>query len=309
LAVREGDVFPVSPQQPVLAVVSVLGKDQKGVVAQFATYMAERGINIQDIEQRVVRGFFVMDMLVDISDLTIDLSELITGLLNLGKHIDMEVRVHLHSEKRAKKIAILVSKEPHCLEQLITDFAAGKLHGQIACVLANHPDLEPIATQAGLKFDHKKSDDVAGHFEWLGKKLADVKPDLVVLARYMRILPPQIVQQFQHKIINIHPSLLPYFPGAAPYKQAYESGVRVHGCTAHFVTEQLDEGPVIMQDVFHINVGIDTLDDVKENGLSLEARTLSKAVQLYLDEELVVVEGKVIFKPGISRFLQSVGHR
>jgi formyltetrahydrofolate deformylase len=302
----------VSPQQqqqqrPVLAVVSVLGKDQKGVVAQFATYMAERGINIQDIEQRVVRGFFVMDMLVDISDLTIDLSELITGLLDLGKSIDMEVRVHLHSEKRAKKIAILVSKEPHCLEQLIADFSHGKLHGQIAAVLGNHPDLEPIATQAGLAFDHKRSDaDVAAHFDWLAKKLNDLKPDLVVLARYMRILPPAIVQQYRHKIINIHPSLLPYFPGAAPYKQAYESGVRVHGCTAHFVTEQLDEGPVIMQDVFHINVGVDTLDDVKENGLSLEARTLSKAVQLFLDEELVVVEGKVIFKPGISRFLQAV---
>ena len=305
-----GDVSAVSSQQPVLAVVSVLGKDQKGVVAQFATYMAERGINIQDIEQRVVRGFFVMDMLVDISDLTVDLSELITGLLGLGKSIDMEVRVHLHSERRQqKRIAILVSKEPHCLEHLIADFAAGKLHGEIAAVLGNHPDLEPIATQAGFKFDHKKSDDVAAHFDWLGKKLAEVKPDLVVLARYMRILPPQIVQQHRYKIINIHPSLLPYFPGAAPYKQAYESGVRVHGCTAHFVTEQLDEGPVIMQDVFHINVGTDTLEDVKEKGLSLEAQTLSKAVQLFLDEELVVVEGKVIFKPGISRFLQAVGPR
>src|SRR2546423_1475054 len=105
--------------QPVLAVVSVLGKDQKGVVAQFATYMAERGINIEDIEQRVVRGFFLMDMLVDLKDLTIDLSELITGLLELGGKIDMEVRVHLHSEKRQKKIAVLVSKEPHCLDHLI----------------------------------------------------------------------------------------------------------------------------------------------------------------------------------------------
>jgi formyltetrahydrofolate deformylase len=98
---------------------------------------------------------------------------------------------------------------------------------------------------------------------------------------------------------------LPHFPGAAPYKQAYESGVRVHGCTAHFVTEQLDEGPVIFQDVFHINVGSDTLEDVRANGLELEARTLSRAVRLFLDEELVVVEGKVIFKPGISRFLKA----
>src|SRR6478672_1350109 len=115
----------------VLAVVSVLGKDQKGVVAQFATYLADRGINIEDIEQRVVRGFFLMDMLVDIKDVTIDLSELITGLLELGRKIDMEVRVHLHSDKRRKRIAILVSKEPHCLRQLVDDANDGRLHGQI----------------------------------------------------------------------------------------------------------------------------------------------------------------------------------
>ena len=117
-------------------------------------------------------------------------------------------------------------------------------------------------------------------------------------------LPPNIVANFRDRIINIHPSLLPYFPGPAPYKQAFDSGVRVHGCTAHFVTEQLDEGPVIMQDVFHINVGSDSLEDVKRKGLELEGQVLSRAVQLFLDEELVVVDGKVIFKPGIKRFLQ-----
>ena len=292
------------PQQPVLAVVSVLGKDQKGVVAQFATYLADRGVNIEDIEQRVVRGFFVMDMLVDLKDLTCDLSELITGLLELGKRIDMEVRVHLHSERRKKRIALLVSKEPHCLQQLIDDFNAGRLHGQIAVVLANHRDLEPLAERARLKFLWFPAEEPEKHFAWMQDTLKEHGVDLVVLARYMRILPPKIVAAYRHKIINIHPSLLPYFPGAAPYKQAYESGVRVHGCTAHFVTEQLDEGPVILQDVFHINVGNDTLDDVKAKGLELEAKVLSKAVQLFLDEELVVVEGKVIFKPGISRFLR-----
>lgn len=290
--------------QPVLAVVSVLGKDQKGVVAQFATYMADRGINIEDIEQRVVRGFFVMDMLVDLKDLNCDLSEIITGLLELGRKIDMEVRVHLHSERRKKKIAILVSKEPHCLQQLIDDHRHGKLNGQVVAVLGNHPDLEPIAREAGLKFAHHPHDDQEKHFDWLARSLGECGADVIVLARYMRILPQRIVRSFAHRIINIHPSLLPYFPGAAPYKQAFESGVRVHGCTAHFVTEQLDEGPVILQDVFHINVGQDTLDDVKRKGLELEANVLSKALQLYLDEELVVVEGKVIFKPGISRFMK-----
>jgi formyltetrahydrofolate deformylase len=293
--------------QSVLAVVSVLGKDQKGVVAQFATYMAERGINIQDIEQRVVRGFFLMDMLVDIKDITCDLSELITGLIALGGKIDMEVRVHLHGERRQKKTALLVSKEMHCLARLLEDFAHHRLNGAPAVVLGNHPDLEPLAKAANVPFEWLASTDPEAHFNWLLQRLRFHTPDLIVLARYMRILPQRIVEAFRHKIINIHPSLLPYFPGAAPYKQAFESGVRVHGCTAHFVTEQLDEGPVVLQDVFHINVGSDTLDDVKENGLTLEADVLSRAVKLYLDEELVVVEGKVIFKPGISRFLQPRG--
>jgi formyltetrahydrofolate deformylase len=299
-----GTLRSVPQQQSVLAVISVLGKDQKGVVAQFATYIAERGVNIEDIEQRVVRGFFVMDMLVDLKDLSSDLSELITGLLDVGRRIDMEVRVVLQSERRLKRIALLVSKEPHCLQQLLDDYAHRKLHGQVVSVLANHPDLEPIAKSAGLPFSSMRADDVESHFTWLHGQLAALKPDLIVLARYMRILPPRVTQAYRNRIINIHPSLLPYFPGAAPYKQAYESGVRVHGCTAHFVTEQLDQGPVILQDVFHINVGADTLDDVKRKGLELEAQTLSKAVQLFLDEELVVVEGKVIFKPGISRFLK-----
>ena len=290
---------------PVLAVVSVLGKDQKGVVAQFATFMAERGINIEDIEQRVVRGFFVMDMLVDLKELSSPLSELITGLLDLGQKIGMEVKVHLHSERKPKRIAVLVSKEPHCLQTLLDDVKAKRIHGEISVVLGNHQDLEDMAEKAGLKFLWFPADNAAKHFDWLTDSLAEHNVDLVVLARYMRILPPKLVETYRHKIINIHPSLLPYFPGAAPYKQAYESGVRVHGCTAHFVTEQLDEGPVILQDVFHINVGVDSLDDVKLKGLELEAQVLSKSVQLFLDEELVVVDGKVIFKPGISRFLKA----
>ena len=258
--------------QPVLAVVSVLGKDQKGVVAQFATYMAERGINIEDIEQRVVRGFFVMDMLVDLKDLTCDLSELITGLLDLGRRIDMEVRVHLQSERRARSVALLVSKEPHCLEQLIDDFKHGKLHGEIVGVFANHPDLEPIAKAAGFRSPGTPHDDLDKHFDWLPTSRSGARrPTWWCSPGTCASCRRGSIAAFRHQIINIHPSLLPYFPGAAPYKQAYESGVRVHGCTAHFVTEQLDEGPVILQDVFHINVGADTLDDVKRKGLELEA--------------------------------------
>jgi formyltetrahydrofolate deformylase len=292
-----------------LAVVSVSGADQKGVVARFATHVAERGINIEDLEQQVVRGTFIMDMLVDLADMTCSLDELITDLLKLGASIGMEVRVSLHDRKRVKRIAVLVSREPHCLELLIEDQKLGKFkgRGEIACVLGNHADLKPIAEDAGLPFDSSPSSDKAAHMTWLLGQLQRHQIDLVVLARYMQIVDEKIVAAFRHRIINIHPSLLPYFPGAKPYHQAWEQGVRVTGCTAHFVTENLDEGPIVLQDVFHIDVGKDTAEDVKAKGQALEAQVLSQAVQMFLDEKLLVVDDKVVFRPGLSTFLDHAG--
>ena len=288
------------------AVVSVIGRDQKGVVARFATHLAEHGVNIEDIEQQVVHGYFIMDMLVDLADLAISLDQLITGLLGVGKEVGMEVHVSLHNQRRTKNIAVLVSKEPQCLNQLIEDQAAGRFRGrgQIACVLGNHPTLEPVARDAGIPFESMPSTDKPAHMQWVLDTLTQkYNADLIVLARYMQILTENVVEAFRWKIINIHPSLLPYFPGAAPYRQAFESGVRVTGCTAHFVTEALDEGPIILQDVFHIDVGKDTAADVKGKGQSLEAQVLSSATQMFLDEKLVVVDEKVVFRPGLSTFL------
>ncbi len=288
----------------VKAVVSVVGKDQKAVVAKFATHLADLGVNILDIEQQVTRGRFIMDMLVDLSDLSVSLDELITGLLNLGSKIEMEVRVALHDQGRPKRVAVLASKEAHCLERIIEDSKANNYRGELVCVLANHPELEPIADEAGLPFAHLTAkDNKQAHFKWMMEQLAQYKPDLVVLARYMQIVPPEMVQAYRHKIINIHPSLLPYFPGAKPYHQAWEQGVRVTGCTAHFVTEDLDEGPIILQDVFHIDVGKDTAIDVRSKGQKLEGRVLSDAVNMYLDEKLVVVDDKVVFRPGLSTLM------
>ncbi len=284
------------------AVVSVLGKDQKGVVARFATELAERGVNIIDIQQHVVRGLFVMDMLVDLSDMTISLDKLITDLLDAGKAISMEVRVALYTEKRDKKIAVLVSKEPHCLERLIEDEKVGHLRGSIDCVLSNHDILKPIADEAGIEFASMPSGDKDAHMKWLVDELKRRNVDLVLLARYMQIITQNVIEPYSNRIINIHPSLLPHFPGSAPYRQAYEQGVRVSGCTAHFVTEDLDEGPIILQDVFHIDVGNDTVEEVRDKGLDLEAEVLSKAAQFYLNEQLVVVDGCVVFKPGLSNF-------
>jgi len=281
-----------------LAVISVIGRDQKGVVARISTYLAACNINIEDIEQRVMEGLFIMTMLVDLSDLSINLDDLILGLKRIGEEIHMEVTVRLEGRKEPKRVAVLVSREPHCLQRLIADRDAGQLSGDLVVVLSNHEILRPIADAAHIPFFFRPSTDKPAHEAFLLEKLAEFQADLVVLARYMQILSPTVVQKYANRIINIHPSLLPYHPGSNAYKQAYEEGVRVSGCTAHFVTEQLDQGPVILQDVFHIRVGEDTLEDVKARGQELEAKVLSQAVQLYLNGQLVVKDKKVIFRPG-----------
>lgn len=291
----------------VLAIVNVLGRDQKGVVARISTYLAERDINIEDIEQRVLRGQFLMDMLVDITEASVSLDELITGLLAIGREIDMEIRVTLHNERERRRVAVLVSKEAHCLEQLIADWRSGDLHGEIACVLGNHETLRPIAEAAGIPFAWHSSEDKPAHEAFLVERLAHYSADIVVLARYMQVLTPTVVEPYAGRIINIHPSLLPYFPGANPYRRAWEDGVRVTGCTAHFVTEELDAGPIILQDVFTIDVGVDSVDDVRRKGRALEGRVLSQAVQLYLNNEVVVINGKVVFKPGMKTLLRDFG--
>jgi formyltetrahydrofolate deformylase len=281
------------------AVVSIIGHDQKGVVARVSTYLASCNINIEDIQQKVMEGLFIMTMLVDLSDLYCTLDELVDGLKQIGDEISMEVKLRLAGgPPERKRVAVLVTKEAHCLEQLVRDRDAGRLNGDLLLVLSNHPDLEPVASAAGIPFAWSPSTDKAAHFDFILERLAAVKPDLVVLARYMQILTSTVIDRYPFRIINIHPSLLPYHPGSNAYKQAWEEGVRVSGCTAHFVTEQLDAGPVILQDVFHIRVGEDTLDEVRTRGRALEGRVLSQAVQLFLNDQLVVKDRKVIFRPG-----------
>jgi len=286
------------PTEKNRAIVSVVGRDQKGVVARVSTYLAGCNINIEDIEQRVMEGLFIMTMRVDLTDLSLSLDEMVLGLKRIGEETHMDVSVRLHNARERKRVAVLVSKEPHCLEQLVADRAAGLLNGDLVMVLSNHDVLRPIAERAGLPFESFPSTDKAAHEAFLLTRLREARADFVVLARYMQVLTGAVVRQYPSRIINIHPSLLPYYPGANAYKQAFEEGVRVSGCTAHFVTEQLDQGPVILQDVFHIRVGEDRLDEVKERGQALEGKVLSQALQLVLNEQLVVTDKKVLFRPG-----------
>jgi len=280
------------------AVITVIGHDQKGVVARVSTYLAEQQINIEDIDQKVMEGLFIMTMLVDLSDISISLDRLVLDLKAIGDELRMEVAVRLHGDRTRKRVAILVSREPHCLEAIANDHRQGTLDADLVVVLSNHQVLSPVAERFSLPFRYFPSSDKAAHMEFILRELEDAKPDLVVLARYMQVLPPEIVRAFRNRIVNIHPSLLPYYPGANAYKQAYEAGIRVCGCTAHIVTEDLDKGPIVLQDVFHIRVGEDSLETIKTTGQQLEAAVLARAVRLFVNDQLVVTEGKVLFRPG-----------
>ncbi len=280
------------------AVITVIGRDQKGVVARVSTYLAERKINIEHIDQKVMEGLFIMTMLVDLGDLSVSLDTLILDLKGVGDELKMETSVRLYGENTRRRIAVLVSKEGHCLERLARDHREGKLDADISVVLSNHQDLAPLAEKYSLPFRYFSADDKAAHMQFLLNELREVAPDYVVLARYMQVLTPEVVAAYPSRILNIHPSLLPYYPGANAYKQAHAAGIRVCGCTAHFVTEELDQGPIVLQDVFRIDVGDDSLDDVKASGRRLEAEVLARAVQLVVSDQVVVADGKVLFRPG-----------
>jgi formyltetrahydrofolate deformylase len=275
------------------AVVSVIGRDQKGVVARISTYLASCDINIEDIEQKVMEGLFIMTMLVDLSELSCTLDELVDGLKRIGAEISMEVKLRLASAPtERKRVAVLVTREPHCLEQLVRDRDGGLLNGDLAVVLSNHPDLEPIARAAGIPFAWSASADKAAHEGFLLAKLAEVKPDLVVLARYMQILTPKVIDRYPFRIINIHPSLLPAFPGLRVQQRAIDAGSRISGCTVHFVTPDLDAGPIIAQAAVPV-LSDDTADTLAARILRQEHRLYPTVVRWFAEGRLSVAGSRV----------------
>jgi len=276
------------------AIISVIGRDQKGVVARISTYLASCNTNIEDIEQRVMEGLFIMTMLVDLSDLDTTLDELVIGLRKIGDEIGMEVTVRLAGgPPERKRVAVLVTREPHCLEQLLRDRDAGLLNGDLIVVLSNHPDLEPLVREHGIPFLCHPSTDKAAHEEFLLKHLAEYRPDLVVLARYMQVLSDRFVAEYPSRIINIHHSFLPAFAGAKPYHQAFERGVKVIGATGHYVTSDLDEGPIIEQDVVRVSHR-DSVADLIRKGRDIEKMVLARAVTLHVGHRVLPYGNKTV---------------
>ena len=206
----------------------------------------------------------------------------------LARQLGMEIKLRLTDPRSRQRFALLVTKETHCFDALL----AAKLRADAALVIGNHAGFAPLAKKHQLPFYHLDWQDRSAAE---GRALALLEEngiDFVVLARFMKILSPNFVWRYKNKIINIHPSLLPSFPGPQAYRQAYEQGVKIAGVTAHFVSMRLDEGPIIAQGSFAISPGM-TLKEIVARGQKVEATTLVKAVKLYLGRRLDVFWGVV----------------
>ena len=278
--------------------ITVVGKDHEGVVAGFTNFIFQRGGNIEKINQNVVKGLFGMYLEASFTR-KIDIKKFDHEVEELAKRLKMEVNTH-HEAVLRKKVAVLVTKESHCLEAILKARSKNQLKGVVSVIIGTENTLSSFARKAKIPFllvtdaDQSKAEE---------KILAIVKrynADLIVLARYMRILSPNFVWRYPNRIVNIHPSLLPAFPGAFAYMQAYERGAKIVGCTAHYVTEDLDQGPIIFQDAFAIDAN-ETVESLKKKGQKIEAKTLLEAVRMHLEGRLEVYWGKVHVKPKRSR--------
>ncbi len=276
-----------------LATIIVIGRDKTGVVARITNFLFEQKANIEGLEEQVTRGQFSMTVQVSWKDGQLRRDSVIDGLEGLARALKMEIKVRFTDARRRQRMALMATREPHCLKRILAEVKKGGLkQTEPALVLANRRELEPMTRDAGLPFLHVPWDDRAKAEQRALELLDEHEVDFVVLARFMKILSPNFVWRYKNKIINIHPSLLPSFPGPQAYRQAYERGVKIIGVSSHFVTMHLDEGPIIAQSSFAVRPGM-SLKQIIEAGQRLEATTLLKAVKLYLTKRLDVYWGIV----------------
>ena len=274
------------------ATIVVIGRDKSGVVARVSNWLFQNGANIEALEEQVTRGQFSMTIQASWKAKKLDAANIRAGLAQVGRSLGMEVSTRFTEPRQRQRVAVFVTRESHCLEALLSSFQSGKLKAEARLVIGNYPDLRRVAAGHMVSFVH---------LPWENRARAELKAlallqehevDLVVLARFMKILSPNFVWRYKHKIINVHPSLLPSFPGPQAYRQAYEHGVKIIGVTAHFVSMHLDEGPIIAQDSFRIRPGW-SLKQIIAEGQRRESQVLVKALKLYLTKKLDVHWGIV----------------
>ena len=274
------------------ASITVIGRDKTGVIASVTNFLFEQRANIEALEEQVTRGQFSMTLQASWHAGNYNAAAIHAGLNMLARQLGMEIKLRFTDPHRRQRFAIMVTKETRCFEALMTAHRRGEIKADPGLVLGNRPDLAPLAKKFKLPFARIPWNDRTKAETRALRLLEEHEIDFVVLARFMKILSPNLVWRYKNKIINIHPSLLPSFPGPQAYRQAYEQGVKIAGVTAHFVSMRLDEGPIIAQDSFQIPPGA-TFKDIVARGQQLEAAVLVKAVKLYLGKRLDVYWGVV----------------
>ncbi|HEU4382901.1 MAG TPA: formyltetrahydrofolate deformylase [Anaeromyxobacteraceae bacterium] len=279
-----------------LAVLVIQCPDRPGIVAAISTFLFQRGANITDLDQHSGEdesGVYFMRLEFQADRLDVDLAELSRRFgEEVAPRFGMEWR--LAPLERRPRVAILASRHEHALLELLWQWKRGELHAEVAQVISNHPDLGPAVAGFGVPFACvPTSPETRAEAEASMLTLVEGRADLVVLARYMRILSPAFVARFPNRIINIHHSFLPAFAGADPYRQAFERGVKIVGATAHYVTAELDSGPIIDQDVARVSHR-DSVEDLKALGRDLERRVLARAVRWHCQERVLVHGNKTV---------------
>jgi formyltetrahydrofolate deformylase len=264
--------------------------DRAGLIYEISKIIYKHKLNIQKNSEFVngeYQWFFFRAILkgeVEDSLLESDLKDI------LPKGSEVEI-----IQRKTKDIVILVTKESHCLGDLLIRYASGELNANIKAIISNHEDLKDLSLKFNLPYHCVSAEGLSRQDH--EKKIIDIinsyDPQLIVLAKYMRILTPYFVQSFEGKIINIHHSFLPAFIGANPYKQAYNRGVKIIGATAHYVNNDLDEGPIIAQDVVSVNHDY-SWKDMQKAGRNVEKIVLAKAVDLALDDRIFVFKNKTV---------------
>jgi formyltetrahydrofolate deformylase len=269
--------------------------DRKGLVANLSNFVFQHNGNIVDADQYTSkRGkIFFMRMEWELDGFSLSRPEIATVFQPLADQYGMKWTLHFTDD--VPRIAVFVSKHLHCLHDLILRRHLGELGGRVEAVISNHTDARELVEQFGIRFFHfpitpdRKS-------EQEGRQLAllqELNIDLVVMARYMQILTGGFIGRYVNRIINIHHSFLPAFSGRNPYQQAFDRGVKIIRATAHYATEQLDDGPIIAQDVVKITHR-DTIDDIQTKSKDLERIVLARALRLHLDHKIIVFGAKTV---------------
>ncbi len=278
-----------------LATLLVSCTDKKGIVASLAQVLYGHGANILDADQHTdpIAGMFFQRIRFDLASLTTDRVALELGITECAARFEMAFSLSYASHVR--RVAVFVSKQEHCLYDLLVRHKAGELACEVAVIVSNHEAAAPIATYFGIPFHHlpvtpeTKVAQEAKIVELLERE----RVDLIVLARYMQVLSPELVARYPSRVINIHHSFLPAFVGASPYRQAYERGVKLIGATSHYVTAELDQGPIIEQATIPCSHK-DSVEDLVRVGRDLEKRVLAAAVRWHLEDRVLVYAGKTV---------------